>query len=276
MPILNKFNTLNLTVLMSTRKNLVAAVAFGLTGIILLGLTYSQAANALATNKKFAAEQQKVAQLNKKAQELEQLKFSPEFAQADVINRVLPSHKPLLELLNNLNNVAGETAVSITEFEINPGEIASDSTQLAQNQQTKKVTGDYDRLDLKLTIIGELAQIRRFMDLIERVSPITTITSLTVDRKVAEGQLSNATRADLALSTYYYTKSIASTLSSPLPEISAKEREVFQAILSFTPAELESQTTIISGENDDLFGINGLSVSDLEETIDEEILEELE
>jgi Tfp pilus assembly protein PilO len=225
----------------------------------------------VASNTKLASEQQKIDQLNKKAQELEQLKFSPEFAQADVINKVLPSHKPLLELLNNLNSVAGETAVSITEFEINPGEIATDSTQIAQQAAAKKQPTDYDRLDLKLTIIGELDQIRRFMDLIERVSPLTTITNLTVDRKVEGGQLTNTTRADLALSTYFYTKSIASTLSSPLPEISAQEREIFQAILSFTPAELENQTEIISGDNEDLFGINGLDVSDLEQTVGEEV-----
>ena len=267
MTMLNKISTLNLTLLMGARKNMAMAIAFALTAVILLGLTYSQITSALTTNKKLAAEQQKMAQLNKKAQELEQLKFSPEFAQAEVINKVLPSHKPLLELLNNLNNVAGETAVSITEFEINPGEIASDSTQVAQKASAKKSTADYDRLDLKLTIVGQLSQIRRFMDLIERVSPLTTITSLTVERKVEGGQLSNITRADLALSTYYYTKSIASTLSSPLPEISAREREVFQAILAFTPAELEKQTIIISGNNQDLFGIDGLSVSDLEETL---------
>ena len=271
MAILNKLSALNLTVLMGTRKNLVMAVAFGVTGIILLSLAYSQLTTALASDTKLASEQQKIDQLNKKAQELEQLKFSPEFAQADVINKVLPSHKPLLELLNNLNSVAGETSVSITEFEINPGEIATDSTQIAQQAAAKKQQTDYDRLDLKLTIIGELDQIRRFMDLIERVSPLTTITNLTVDRKVEGGQLTNTTRADLALSTYFYTKSIASTLSSPLPEISAREREIFQAILSFTPAELESQTEIISGDNEDLFGINGLDVSDLEETVGEEV-----
>ena len=271
MAILNKLSALNLTVLMGTRKNLVMAVAFGVTGIILLSLAYSQLTTALASDTKLVSEQQKIDQLNKKAQELEQLKFSPEFAQADVINKVLPSHKPLLELLNNLNSVAGETSVSITEFEINPGEIATDSTQIAQQAAAKKQPTDYDRLDLKLTIIGELDQIRRFMDLIERVSPLTTITNLTVDRKVEGGQLTNTTRADLALSTYFYTKSIASTLSSPLPEISAREREIFQAILSFTPAELESQTEIISGDNEDLFGINGLDVSDLEETVGEEV-----
>jgi hypothetical protein len=273
MLLLNKLNTFNFKSLWGTRKNLGLALAFAFTGLSLFVLAYNQTNGALAANRQLKTEQQKLTQLDRKAQELEQLKLSPEFAQADVINRVLPSHKPLLELLNNLNNVAGQTTVAITEFEINPGEIASDSTQATKQPAAKKKSTDFDQLDLKLTIVGDLAQIRNFMDLIERVSPMTTITSLSVDRQSGDTELSSATRADLALSTYYYTKSISSALSSPLPEISAREREVFQAILAFTPAELEAQTEIIGGSNTDLFGINGLNVTDLEETLEIDALE---
>lgn len=272
MPILNKLEGLNLTLLMNTRKSLMMAVAFGATALILLVLFYQQLMGVFDTRAKLQVEQRKVDQLNEKASQLEQLRLSPEFAQAEQIHRVLPSHKPLLELLNNLNSVANETQVSITEFEINPGEIATDSTQVGGATSTRRTSADYDQLDLQLTIVGELSQIRRFMDLIEQTSPITTITNLTVDRKVAgtgSGTSANATRADLALSTYYYTKSISSTLSSALPQISAREREVFQAILAFSPTELEAQTEIVTGANQDLFGINGLSVSDLEEQIEE-------
>lgn len=272
----DSLKNLNFQLLFKTRKNLVMAVAFGAVGILLLFLAYQQTTQLLATRTALATEQRKVTQLNQKAQELEQLRLSPEFAQAEQMNRILPSRKPLLELLNNLNSVAGETRVSITEFEINPGEIATDSTQVAagatgSRASTRRAAADYDRLDLKLTIVGELVQIRRFMDLIEQVSPITTITNLTVDRKVGSvGGAQTTTRADLSLSTYYYTKPISATLSAALPAISAREREIFQEILSFTPAELEAQTEIIGGSNQDLFGITGLNVSDLETQLGEE------
>lgn len=268
---LNKLNTLSLTVLMGSRKTLVSAVALGIAAVILAFLAYRQVASVFATRANVAAEQKKIAQLNQKSQELEQLRSSPEFAQADQINKVLPSHKPLLELLNNLNSVAASTKVAITEFQINPGEIATDSTQAVDVKAAnvkKKSNPDYNQLDLKLTIIGELSQVRKFMDLIERVSPITTITNLTVDRKVSGSAVSGTTtRADLSLSTYYYTKSISSTLSAPLPEISAREREVFQAILDFTPADIGNQTGVVTGNNQDLFGINGLNVNDLEQQV---------
>jgi hypothetical protein len=271
MAILNQLNDFNLKLLYRSRRNLVVAMAFGLVALVLLILTYTQVSAALQTNGKLSAKQRQVDQLNRKAQELEQLKFSPEFTQAAKINEVLPSHKPLLELLNNLNNVAGETRVAITEFEISPGEIATDSTEVSQRAGNKQ-QADYNELRLELTIVGGLNQVREFMDLIERVSPLTTITSLTIDRKVGANvtEISNATRADLALNTYYYTKPISSTLSAPLPEISNEERRIFQEILQFSPSEIEEQTEIISGSNSDLFGIQGLTVSDLEEVLEVE------
>jgi Tfp pilus assembly protein PilO len=264
----------NLQLFFTTRKNLIAAAALALTGVILIFLAFGQIGGALDTRQTLSTEQAKIRQLNTKAQELEQLKFSPEFAQAEEINRVLPSHKPLLELLNNLNNVAGESGVSITEFEVSPGEIASDSTQVSETDApVRRRNTDYDQLDLELTIVGELGQVKNFMELIERVSPLTTITSLTIDRRIQNQQqalsANDATRADLALSTHYYTKSISSTLASPLPDISNAERTVFQEILDFTPPQLEEQTTIITGSNTDLFGIGGLNVRDLENAIEE-------
>ncbi|HEX9817565.1 MAG TPA: hypothetical protein VGA89_01565 [Patescibacteria group bacterium] len=264
---LNPLSNFNWQLLVNTRKDLVMAVAFGIVAGLLAILTYTQVTNAVDVNRNLQTENNRINQLNQKAKELEQIKFSPEFTQAEQINRVLPSHKPLLELLNNLNNVAGETKVTITEFEINPGEIATDSTQPETAASQKRANADYNQLDLDLTIVGPLAQIRRFMELIERVTPLTTITSLTVDRKVSNILAPDATRADLSLSTYYYTKPITSTLSSALPEISAAERAVFQDILLFTPSEIEQQTTIVGGSNNDLFGIQGLTVTDLEETL---------
>lgn len=250
---------------------MVKAVAFGLTGVVLLVLTYMQFTGVSETRQKIEVTQKKINQLDGKINELRALKQTPEYAQAQKMNDVLPSHKPLLELLNNLNSVANQTNVSITEFKINPGEIIAEG-ETEQNVSVKKrKTGDYDQLNLDLSILGQLDDVKEFMTLIERVSPITTITSLTIDRKATNiGNNQQQTRADLSLSTYYYTKSVSSTLSSVLPKITQEERDIFQAILDFSPPEIENQTQIISGNNTDLFGIEGLDVDDLEDQIEEE------
>lgn len=267
MATLNKLNSLNIALIMSTRKSLVTAVALVATSVVLVIISVTQVSSFFTTQDKLEATQKKVSQLNEKTQKLEQLKFTPEYAQAERMNEVLPSRKPLLELLNNLNAVANETGVSITEFQINPGEIATEAAKTANTAQKKRAS-DYDQLDLELSILGELNQVKEFMSLIERVSPLTTITSLTIDRKVGSTNAeTQQTRADLSLSTYYYTKPIAATLSAPLPAISPEERAIFQDILAFTPPQGESQTEIIGGDNTDLFGIDGLAVRDLEKQI---------
>jgi Tfp pilus assembly protein PilO len=272
MPTLNRLENFNLSLIMSTRKNLVKAIAFGFTSIILLVLTYTQVTTIFETRKKMEVTQKKVDQLQSKTDELESLKLTPEYAQASKMSDVLPSHKPLLELLNNLNSVANETNVSITEFKINPGEIIAEGEEEKKVSVKNKKTKDYDQLNLELSVVGGLDQVKEFMSLIERVSPITTINSLTIDRKttnIKDNQ--QQTRADLSLSTYYYTKSITSTLSAKLPTITQEEKEIFQAILDFTPPEIETQNQIIGGNNTDLFGIGGLDVNDLENQIQEEV-----
>lgn len=273
MPILNKLDGgLNLSLLFSTRKNLVRAVAFGITSFVLLILTYYQVTAIFETRKKMATIQKKADQLSNKIAELEALKLTPEYAQAQKMNEILPSHKPLLELLNNLNSVATQTNVSITEFKINPGEIIAEGEESQKVSVKKKKTADYDQLNLDLSILGGLDQVKEFMTLIERVSPITTITSLTIDRKATNiGDNQQLTRADLSLSTYYYTQSVSATLSSAIPNITQEEKDIFQDIIDFAPPEIENQLEIIGGNNTDLFGIEGLNVNDLEEQVQDEV-----
>lgn len=273
MAVLNKLDSnFNLSLLMSTRKSLVRAVAFGFTSVVLLILMYFQITGISETRKKMETTQKKIDQLDKKTAELQALKFTPEYAQAQKMSDVLPSHKPLLELLNNLNSVASETNVSITDFKINPGEIITEADTEAKTTTKKKSLTEYDQLTLELSITGRLDQVKEFMNLIERVSPITTITNLTIDRKAVNiNDNQQLTRADLTLNTYYYTKSVSATLSSALPNITQEEKDIFQDILDFTPPEIESQKEIIGGNNTDLFGIDGLDVVDLENQIEDQL-----
>lgn len=254
---------------------MVIAGALIFTSLVLLVLTYSQVTAIFQTQSKIATTQKKVDQLKKKTEELQQLKYTDEYAQAERMSEILPSHKPLLELLNNLNSVANETRVSITEFKINPGEIVSEADQEANKKVApikQKRSADYDQLELELSVVGELNQVKEFMTMIERVSPITTITSLSIDRE-SKSVLSGdqMTRADITLNTYYYTKPVSATLASALPKITDEEKIIFQDILKFTPPKIEDQTEIIGGDNTDLFGIEGLAVSDLEKQISTDV-----
>ena len=185
MATLNNLNSINFSLIMSTRKKLVTAISLGITSFILLILTYTQITAIFETRRKIEITQKKVDQLNAKTTELQQLKFTPEYAQASRMSEVLPSYKPLLELLNNLNSVANKTNVSITEFQINPGEIITEEEGKTKVLVKKKQSAEYDQLNLELSILGELNQVKEFMNLIERVSPLTIITVIRLLKSCA-------------------------------------------------------------------------------------------
>jgi len=182
------------------------------------------------------------------------------FAQAEAVNEVLPSHKPVLELLTSLNGAAAGSGVVVTDFVLSPGEIATDSTKVQVN--TRKSKGKYDVLKLELNVTGPLKQVEEFMTLIERISPITSITDITLSRNntIKDGESEISAKADLSLSTYFFTQPINAAIEAPLPQIGTKEQEVFLTIKEFTPSNLIKQTEIQGGGQTDFFGTEGLEL----------------
>ncbi len=208
------------------------------------------------TRAKLTTQQKEVKAINLKLQELEANRLSPEFSQVDTVNQVLPTKKPLLELMTSLNAISGLTQVTISDLKINPGQIATDSSQLRTSTVPNK--NGYDSLELNLAVSGQLANIQRFLSLIEQVSPITTITKINLNRssKVASG--SAATKADLTLSVHYFTQEVKSSLMAPLPKITQREKEIFQTIQKFTIPVSDTTNQVEGGGNTNPFPVDAI------------------
>lgn len=116
--------------------------------------------------------------LERKLQDLEQLRLSEQFQKKDKVDEVLPSHKPLLELLSNLNQAATQTKVGIQDFKIEPGRIASSSAELG----LKPSKQGYRQMELSLSIEGQEENVEQFLELVERIAPLTTIIELNINR----------------------------------------------------------------------------------------------
>jgi hypothetical protein len=256
-------NELNWKLFWNTRKELVLAILFAiLTGLILLIGIVNQIApiqDSLVQLKEKTAEETKFL---KKAEQLKQLAIDPNFGQSSDIDKVLPSYKPLLEILTNLNNVANAAEVVIKNFSLNPGEIASDATKIKKSTNEQK----YDYLDLDFSVTGQLWKIQNFMNLIEQVTPISTITSISINRNIDENKNAEA-QADLVLRTFYFTQPIKTTITSPLPEISNTERQILNQNNELIPNNLLEQIEIIKGDRGDLFGIQGQTIEELGQTL---------
>jgi hypothetical protein len=201
-----------------------------------------------------------VAKLEKKVQELEGVTTSVAYAQSDQVNQALPSRKPLLELLTNMNSVVQSSQVVITNIELSPGQIASagaDTTDVpVPLTPVKTGAGDYDELEIEMSAEGTLDQINSFLNSVEKIVPTTTVTKLSLEKQPQKtGQTQQRFEADLALTSYYFTKPVSAAIDAPLPPIGPAEEEVLAKLKTFTYTPLVKQQMIQGGGLEDLFGV---------------------
>jgi hypothetical protein len=215
--------------------------------------------------------QEKLILLRQKTTDLENIEAREAYDSLESVDRILPSKKPLLELLTALNLVAGKNDVIFVDMSLSPGKIASESAEFldvaktsAKRKKVQPATGDgYDSLVVELEIFGLFSDVQRFFLDIEKVAPLTTITSLSLDIKSDDIiRPSDEVQAEVVLGSYYFTQSVAASLGSSLPNIGSKEREIIAEIKNYLYPTLNIQEQIKGGGLDDLFG---LSLREIEE-----------
>jgi Tfp pilus assembly protein PilO len=257
------------------RRQLVWAVGFGVVSIVLIvGVIVPQitAVTQLYTTKqKHAATTTK---LEKKAQELEQYASSSLAAKATKITDTLPSKKPLLEVLTGLNVLAGQTGVKFEDISLNPGKISTESakptapriTAANKGKKTGPAAKTYEQMELQLTISGVLPQINTFVQRVETLAPIATVTKLSLlplsGKKASEGDEESKFEAELGISAYFFTQSVSTTLEAALPEIGAKEQKTIAELDTFFFPDVSQPQTIQGGGVEDLFNAASLEFID--------------
>lgn len=243
-------------ILLATRQPLLLAmgIVIGIAAMI-FAVMIPQAREAWAQYQVIEQERPRLARYQEKVIELDNIPSSPEYAQIEIIEAALPSRKPLLELLVSLNSVSTDTNVFVSSYDLSPGLVATDSTQV---QQSARLQG-FDSLQLNVSVTGTFSDLQNFFRRVEEVSPFTTITSLqlasqiTSETGVSEDTQNQLFSAELVTETYFFTKPITVTYESPLPQITQRDREVLNALASFVPTDLPDQTQIQGGGLDDLF-----------------------
>jgi len=260
---IEKKGEFNYKLFWNTRKELVLAILFFVISAMILFIgIINQIAPIRADLDQLKSHQAELDKFAEKSAQLQQLATDPNSNQFSAIDEVLPSHKPLLEILSNLNAVANNSEVIIKNFSLNPGEIATDTTKIKKSSSDQK----YDYLDLDFSVSGALWKIQNFINLIEQVTPISTITNISISRNIDEDKDAQA-QADLVLRTFYFTQPIKTTITSPLPVITTSERKIISSINELSPNNLEKQETVISGNRGNLFGIQNKTVEELEQEL---------
>ncbi|MFZ1721444.1 MAG: hypothetical protein WAU07_02980 [Microgenomates group bacterium] len=261
---MTSFNDFNVSIFMATRKQMASAIALSVVGVgLLLFGVIPQARQAIELQAQLEKEKPKLMQLERKLSDLENVKFTPEFGQADIVDAALPSKKPLLELMMSLSSIAVETGVVIQDFEINPGEIASDSASLEAIKPTVRARGTSAAvgfMEFDLEILGTFEQVQSFLILVEKISPFTTINTLTLgtgDDTNTEGV--PLIQTSLTTKTYYFTQPVKTTVEAPLPQLNNQDIIVLEELATFVGTDLPEQNEVLGGGLEDLFEVDQLN-----------------
>ena len=255
----------NLKLFINTRKHLLLSIVlvWGMVALIIFAI---KPQFELLFDRRHLLAQEKIQyqSLIRKINELKQIEISQQFQQKEKVDEVLPSYKPILELLFNLNQAMDQTNVEIKAFKINPGEIATESAQaLITNQKSTPTTSTtkqkkgHDNLKLEINVVGESENIDEFLKLVEQISPFTSIIELNIKKTLSKDRQATLTEAELKLHSYYYTQTITSNVNDQLPSVGDKELRAFETILNFMPSNFRTPTEIESTNLEDLFGIRG-------------------
>ncbi|NCN51125.1 MAG: hypothetical protein GW925_01590 [Candidatus Pacebacteria bacterium] len=256
-----KKTAFNYKIIWITRRKLVYTIGLVALGMAIVAFAiYPQITESLSLNTKYSKEHPTLEKLQAKLLELQSIDSTTEFSQADVVNSALPSKKPLLEFLTSLNSIAIANNISVGNFELSPGQISTDSADATKT--TKQAAASVDTLDLELEIEGSFDGLQQFLLDIEKISPFTTITKLSLGQGAsgADRGSDRQIKATLSTSTYFFTQSIKATVDAPLPKLTALDRNVLTALAQFQNYDLPEQTEIVGGGTEDPFGVDKLQI----------------
>jgi len=262
----NKKPEINIQSLITNRRYLIFTVVSALVALTVVFSGIIPQINSLFDlNSEIELGQEKLDVLRQKTADLENIEAREAYDSLESVDRILPSKKPLLELLTALNLVAGKNNVSFVDLSLSPGKIASESAEFLDGAKTKgrkkkvqPATGDgYDSLIVELEIFGLFDNVQKFFLDIEKVAPLTTITSLSLDIKSDDIiSPSDEVQAEVVLGSYYFTQSVTANVSSSLPSIGSKEREIIAEIKDYLYPSVNVRKQIEGGGLEDLFGLS--------------------
>lgn len=254
----------NIKYLYNTRRYLFfTGMVVGLFFLLILFSLIPQINSVRENYSDMIAANKRLAQLQLKANQLEQSENSLIINNVDRVNQVLPSRKPLLELLTGLNSVGSGARVEFTDIQLTPGNISTGSAELAPTRSTNRA--NYEVLNLTVRVTGGLDNINSFLERIENLAPFSTVTSLSLNERTND-ELDESPiplfDADVTISTYFFTREISSNLSAALPQLSPAQEEVIGQLQNFTFTSVTEQNQIQGGGLENLFpGIESIPIS---------------
>ncbi len=245
-------------VILNTRRDFILALAcVALSLILILTLLLPKALGLPKDYGDWQSEKKELQQLQGKLVALDNTLQLADQDSLEITDTILPSKKPLLELLTSLRRVEAMAGVKVVNLTLAPGLLASASSQLADDTRRRRDQAGYEVLDLEMTVSGSFDKTQQFMVLLEKITPFTTISSFSLSGESrSEADSAESMSTNITTGTYFVNKTVSS-LDAILPNMSQTERQVLQQLQTFQKSTLTDQTQVQGGGATDLFGVSG-------------------
>lgn len=216
--------------------------------------------------KEIAASRKELGGLEDKSEMLESMDEEELEEKVKVLERILPSTKDVYGLLASLNGLAEENQVSLANFEVVPGSIATEAATASagtrKDSSNRRRTAaskqsSLESLNFSLQAVGGFDSVRQFVEKIEDLQPLMKLTKVTLSDRKQRFEFLQATpsattliNANIELDLFFVPlPERLGELGDPVFELTQKESELYEELQKYGAYEAEVPQDV-SGRQD--------------------------
>lgn len=146
-------------------------------------------------------------------------------------NEAVPSKRDVAGFLTQVERIALETGLLVEGVSLEGGEIATESAEEKEVLSQKK---DEDGFQSRVTVKGEVGRIRDFLEKLLKSRRVVEATKVQLSAPFSQIATPSAMTAILTVDVFFkLLPETMGTAEAPLPQITQKEKEVYEQIYSF-------------------------------------------
>jgi hypothetical protein len=178
----------------------------------------------------------RLAILNQKIDDLEQIDDSSESLKLIEVEKAIPSRKELAPLIVGIGNLANKNNLQLAGLNFKPGKVATESSNLAQVPENSAIPAGQntkssakDNVAFTATLTGSLESLRQFLVDLEGAKQLLGVSSIK-SKHQEDGSYKFELQANAPFKSIQQEGDI---ISKPVPPFSAALNETFKLISKF-------------------------------------------
>jgi len=210
--------------------------------------------------------------LEQKVEVLKSLDENQLLTQVENLERTLPSRKDVFLLLTSLNGLASQTGVSLEQFSLAPGSLATASaTDSSTNRSTAQddlsssgreaASSQLASLGVEVKITGSFEAVKGFLSNLEQLIPLMRLTTLDLSPASEETPVSLAgttalpvvpeVSANFTIAMFYASlPTQLGTITEPIQTLTESEQGLYDKLLSFISFPASPSASVPTGRED--------------------------